>query len=199
MHYAITGRYACTKSISVNPNPNPNAIWIVASARQSLNWDPWILFSFQGKDECAFCCVLIATFAIRNVSGSLPHRQRVDKNCFPVCVRKKFNKTSFYLANDLFGYWEVMETTTVKQGNCSKDANFILCSLYTYHAAMTKWKNPCFPVAMFVRNFFATVGLIWALLGCRRSVVCLKPRKQALSASNPTQSPSSEWVMGCTW
>lgn len=113
MHYAITYRYAWTKSISVNPNPNP--IWIVASARQSLNWDPWILFSFQGKDECAFCCVLIATFAIKNVSGSLPHRQRVDKNCFPVCVRKKINKTSFYLANDLYGYWEVMETTTVKQ------------------------------------------------------------------------------------
>ena len=192
MHYAITYRYAWTKSISVNPNPNP--IWIVASARQSLNWDPWILFSFQGKDECAFCCVLIATFAIRNVSGSLPHRQRVDKNCFPVCVRKKFNKTSFYLANDLCGYGN---------HNCQTRQLFkghkLYPSLYTYHAAMTKWKNPCFPVAMFVRNFFATVGLIWALLGCRRSMVCLKPRKQALSASNPTQSPSSVWVMGCTW
>lgn len=134
-----------------------------------------------------FAVYLIAAVAITDVSESLPQCQRIDKKHFPVCTRNNFTKTSAYLANDFYGYSEIMKNITVKLGNCSNYTNFILCSLYVPRCD-EKVDKPLLPCRDVCEEFLSdcwdemnAVGLNWlkalcGLLGTKETdPKCFKP------------------------
>ena len=79
-----------------------------------------------------FAAYIAVVFLVIKLSKSqkLPQCRQVDRTKFPVCVKDGFNRTSVYLANDMYGYSVIMDKITEKLGNCSKYTSFILCSLY---------------------------------------------------------------------
>lgn len=80
-----------------------------------------------------FAAHLAVVFLVIKLSQSerdLPQCKQVDKAKFPACVKYGFNSTSVFLADDNYGYSDIMKNISQKLGSCSNYADFVLCSLY---------------------------------------------------------------------
>ena len=78
----------------------------------------------------AYIAVVLLVIKLSKSQRRLPRCRKVDKNKFPDCWEDGFIRTSVYLANDMYGYSEIMENITSKLDSCSNYTSFILCSLY---------------------------------------------------------------------
>lgn len=136
-----------------------------------------------------FAAYFAAVLAITQVSRSrsLPQCREVNKERFPGCRRENFISTSVYLADDGYGYSEIMKNITAKLEDCSKYTDFMLCSLYVPRCQEKEAKPllPCRDVCeAFVHDCGAKMnlaGLNWlkalcGLLGTNKTdPTCFKP------------------------